>query len=351
MFEWLTALLAQQAPAVLITVAQAEGSVPREAGAKMLVAVDRQFDTIGGGHLELTACNFAREMLAGIEGSGVRRLERFALGPTLGQCCGGVAYLAFELVDAADHPLYLTLQQRLQSGQHSWRVSNLDVANAATMLMGPDGECIARTMGKGAASPASGIPPIPSPSCRLMQDEYGQSHLIDPVLPHMPHLFLFGAGHVGTAIVNLLQNLPCRVTWVDEREDLFPPVLPANVTAEATDTPEAVIDGAPAGASFLVMTHSHALDQHLAEQILRRDDIGWFGLIGSRTKRIQFERRLLSRGIQAESLARMVCPIGVRGIHGKMPAVIAVAVVAQLLLVWEQQLGMSTEVMPERSCG
>jgi xanthine dehydrogenase accessory factor len=109
------------------------------------------------------------------------------------------------------------------------------------------------------------------------------------------------------------------------------------VKIEVTDTPEAVVDEAPAGASFLVMTHSHALDQTLSEAILRRDDVGWFGLIGSKTKRMQFEHRLRDRGITPQQLSTMVCPVGVPGITGKAPAVIAASVCAQLLQVWEKE--------------
>jgi xanthine dehydrogenase accessory factor len=107
------------------------------------------------------------------------------------------------------------------------------------------------------------------------------------------------------------------------------------VRIEATDIPEAVVAEAPPNASFLVMTHSHALDQRLAETILRRERFGWFGLIGSKTKRAQFERRLLERGIPAARLQDMCCPIGIEGISGKEPAVIAVAVAAQLLRIWQ----------------
>jgi xanthine dehydrogenase accessory factor len=147
---------------------------------------------------------------------------------------------------------------------------------------------------------------------------------------------LFGAGHVGAAIVRLLADLPCRVTWVDEREDLFPADVAPNVVVEATDVPEALVRTAPAGTSFLVMTHNHALDQRLTEEILRRPaHQDWFGLIGSETKRKQFEHRLRDRGMSRARLDDMVCPIGVPGIKGKEPAVIAVAVVAQLLMVWE----------------
>jgi xanthine dehydrogenase accessory factor len=118
---------------------------------------------------------------------------------------------------------------------------------------------------------------------------------------------------------------------------MFPAQVPANVTVEATDTPEALVAAAPPGAAYLVMTHNHALDQRLTEAILAREQVGWFGLIGSRTKRAQFEHRLRARGTSAERIASMVCPIGVPGIQGKEPAVIAASVAAQLLGVWEAQ--------------
>lgn len=150
------------------------------------------------------------------------------------------------------------------------------------------------------------------------------------------HVVLFGAGHVGHALVTLLGALPCVVEWVDTRDECFPDETPANVQVEATDTPEAVIDAAPPGSCFLVMTHNHALDLALAERIMRRRDFAYFGMIGSKTKRVKFERRLIERGVGPERLARMVCPIGVPGIVDKAPASIAVAVSAQLMQVRSQ---------------
>ncbi|MCP3720951.1 xanthine dehydrogenase accessory protein XdhC [Paraburkholderia sp. CNPSo 3281] len=145
------------------------------------------------------------------------------------------------------------------------------------------------------------------------------------------HIVLFGAGHVGHALVTLLGMLPCVVQWVDERDELFPDEVPANVQIEATDTPAAIVDEAPAGAYFLVMTHNHALDFELTERIMRRRDFAWFGLIGSKTKRVKFERRLMERGVEAQRLDEMTCPIGVTGIVDKAPSSIAVAVAAQLM--------------------
>jgi xanthine dehydrogenase accessory factor len=149
----------------------------------------------------------------------------------------------------------------------------------------------------------------------------------------MMHIVLFGAGHVGHALVRVLGGLPCVVHWVDTRDELFPDEVPANVQPEGTDMPDAIVDEAPPGAYFLVMTHDHALDFSLARRIMQRDDFTYFGMIGSKTKRVKFERRLVDRGVQAQRLEEMTCPIGVEGIVDKAPAAIALAVAAQLLQV------------------
>lgn len=327
MNAWLNAALA--GPAVLVTVAIAEGSVPREAGAHMLVTADAQADTIGGGHLELCALEVARAMLRDVA-TAAPQLLRYALGPTLGQCCGGVVYLAFEFVDAALAQT-LTLLQRDQRGDY-WRLSALDGASAS-LLLNAEGQLL-----QGSGEVAALLPSFDyARTTQVLRDDAGRRWLADAVLAPRAHLLLFGAGHVGAAIVRLLGELPCTVSWIDEREDMFPADVPANVRIEATDVPEALVASAPAGASYLVLTHSHALDQRLSEAIVARADVGWFGLIGSQTKRVQFERRMAARGLPAERIAAMVCPIGLPGIRSKLPAVIAASVCAQLLMVWEAQ--------------
>ncbi|OLL32957.1 xanthine dehydrogenase accessory protein XdhC [Burkholderia sp. SRS-W-2-2016] len=159
----------------------------------------------------------------------------------------------------------------------------------------------------------------------------GRRSAVEPPRAAPMHIVLFGAGHVGHALVQLLGSLPCVVQWVDERDELFPDETPPNVQVEATDTPDAIVDAAPPGAWFLVMTHNHALDFSLAARIMRRRDFSYFGMIGSKTKRVKFERRLVDRGVAPERLAEMTCPIGVEGIVDKAPAAIAIAVCAQLL--------------------
>lgn len=243
-------------PAVVVAVSQARGSVPREAGTRMLVAADAVLGTIGGGHLELKAIESARRLLAGADEP---REPHFALGPALGQCCGGAVTLRLTPL-ADDDPA-------------AW-------------------------------------------------DE----------LPPRFFLQLYGAGHVGRAIVRLLEGLPCQVQWIDERDSEFP-ATPSGPQIErvCVEPVEAEVAVAPPGAFYLVLTHSHDLDLAITEAILRRGDFAYLGLIGSATKRARFLHRFETRGIAPDMLARMTCPIGVPGIDGKEPEVIAVAVVAQLL--------------------
>ncbi|HWL30155.1 MAG TPA: xanthine dehydrogenase accessory protein XdhC, partial [Burkholderiaceae bacterium] len=281
---------------------------------------DRQWLTIGGGNLEWRAAEVARAMLTSSGTMAARRLERISLGPSLGQCCGGVATLAFERLGAADLSWLSLLGQRLRAGHASRR----------TVLMGP-----IRPLDIDDVPESTQAAPL-SP-CAL-REEGARRWLVDIIRPPDFHVFLFGAGHVGQALVRLLGTLPCTVSWVDERDAQFPADVPSNVEIDATDTPEAIIADAPPGSYFLVMTHSHALDQHLCHHILKRDDPAYVGLIGSRTKRRKFEHRLQERGISAKQVERMVCPIGVPGIRGKAPDIIAVAVAAQLLQVYERTI-------------
>jgi xanthine dehydrogenase accessory factor len=165
----------------------------------------------------------------------------------------------------------------------------------------------------------------------------GPLFLFDALRPPPVEIVLFGAGHVGRSLARILAGLPCRLTWVDERAESFPAISESNVRIEVSDEPVAEVAAARAGSFFLVMTHSHPLDQELTEAILRRGDFSYFGLIGSLAKRRQFERRLAARGISDTVLRRMTCPIGIGGIEGKEPTAIAVAVAAQLLRAMSAQ--------------
>lgn len=144
-------------------------------------------------------------------------------------------------------------------------------------------------------------------------------------------VLLFGAGHVGRALAMALAPLPFQTRWIDTREDAFPGALPGNATPILTSAPEAEIPGAPSGSLIVVATHSHALDYAVAAAALAEKRFAYVGLIGSATKRARFESRMRAHGLDAPDIASLVCPIGIPGLRGKLPAVIAASVAAQLL--------------------
>ncbi|MFP6847127.1 MAG: xanthine dehydrogenase accessory protein XdhC [Pseudomonas sp.] len=255
--SWISALseLQQQGqPCVLVTIIEERGSTPRNAGSKMLVTAERIFETIGGGHLEYKAMELAREMLA--TRSQNTRLERFSLGASLGQCCGGATVLLFE--------------------------------------------------------------PMGQPQAQIA---------------------VFGAGHVGRALVPLLASLPCKVRWIDSRESEFPELIPAGVEKVVNEEVLDEVERMPTGSYFIVMTHNHPLDLELTAAILKRNDFTYYGLIGSQTKRAKFEHRLRDRGFDAAVVARMRCPMGLAEVKGKLPVEIAVSVAGEVIATYNATFG------------
>jgi xanthine dehydrogenase accessory factor len=252
-----------QEDAVLVHVERTEGSAPRDAGTWMAVFAHDLLGTIGGGQLELQATEEARRRLAGAAPDDARP-RRYPLGPSLGQCCGGVVYLRFERVGTADR-----------------------AALAA----------------------------------RLAQ-------ALSPVA-------LFGGGHVGRALARVLASLPYALTWIDSRDEIFPADVPPQVHCEHSDPVQAAVPALSPGTQVLVMSFSHAEDLDIVAACLRRQreraDLPFIGLIGSHTKWATFRHRLAERGFSQDELAHVTSPIGLPGIAGKEPEVIAVSVAAQLL--------------------
>lgn len=253
--------------ACLVTLEESRGSVPREKGAWMAVFAVGELGTIGGGHLEFSAMAQARQRLSG---GGSEALVRYALGPSLGQCCGGEVHLRFEVVTAADIEV---LRQRLA--------------------------------------------------------------------PRHQPVALFGGGHVGRALVEVLARLPLAVSWIDSRDEIFPAAVPSNVVCQHSDPVQRAVTSLASDSYVLIMSFSHAEDLDvLAACLLRqrqRADLPYIGLIGSHTKWATFSHRLEARGFSAQELEHVTCPIGIAGIAGKEPEVIAVAVAAQLLQSMEQR--------------
>jgi xanthine dehydrogenase accessory factor len=337
----LSHLLAAGRRAVLVTVAHTSGSAPRDAGTSMVVTDDAIEGTIGGGHLEFEAIRIARDALAHEATPATTWIVRFPLAARLGQCCGGVSTLAFTAVDGAARawldraaacvrtstPFALVAHA---GGARVTPTRLLVTADDAHGSLGDavlDSDAIALARPRLAAgAPGAGLSSLPGKDAATL--------LVHVVRPDAFRVLIFGNGHVGRALVRVMGVLLAQVRWIDARAADFPAAVPDNVETVATDTPEDEIANAPPGAYVVVMTHSHALDFDLVEAALARDDWRYLGLIGSRAKRAQFERRLAARGATAEVLARVVCPIGASGgnaIRSKEPGAIAVAVAAELL--------------------
>ena len=336
MSDWLTYLAEAArhgADGVLVTLAGAEGSTPRAAGTRMLVTRDGAFGTVGGGHLEFAALEAARRLLGGAGGDW----RRFPLGPALGQCCGGRATLLFEPVpgpreDSSWDVAHGALDRLAEPAVLASLVRKHSVGGKMLVTRaGAEGKLGDRALGARVLDEARDMLRDGKRSPRLTELGEAAVLLLEPVCPRDFHVALFGAGHVGRAVVQVLAGLPCRITWIDSRPEQFPERAPANVSIEVSDAPERDVEDAPAGSVFVVMTHSHQLDLRLAERILRRGDFSYFGLIGSATKRTRFEARLRRRGVPAETIQRMTCPIGIAGIPGKHPAEIAIALAAEIL--------------------
>ncbi len=329
---------------VLVTVAETRGSTPRETGAKLLVGPDEVAGTIGGGNLEFKAVELARRLLA--HGAGDATLRRFPLGPALGQCCGGVATVLFEpLMGVAPHwsEALVRLRETRQTGV---LVSRGDGPAAKRLVdaSGGHGSLGDPAWDKQADAAARELLADEATQARLVQLDGLPPLLLEPQRPRNFHIVLFGAGHVGRALARLLGGLDCTVDWVDSRPEQFPRDLPGNVRMWVREVPEAMVDTIPSGSYVLVMTHSHPLDQRIVERVLRRADSNYCGLIGSESKRRNFERRLLAQGLSANDWGRLSCPIGVPGIVGKRPEEIAVAVAAELLQVRDRMVNREAGV-------
>jgi xanthine dehydrogenase accessory factor len=341
---WLDALdhaLAHDGKAVLVVVATARGSTPRETGAAMVVTREACIGSVGGGHLEYEATRIAREALADeLLGTFV---VRYPLAASLGQCCGGVATLAFSRLDRPSSAWLDAASGCARTGSPFAIVSRIARDERAASRLVVTADDVRGTLGDVALDSDA----IAVARARLAAGNDGATLVAferDPGAPLLVHVvrssafpvLVFGNGHVGRALVTVLAVVPAQVRWIDARGDDFPAQVPPNVEIVATDAPEEALAEAPPGAFVVITTHSHALDLALVEAALARDDWAYVGLIGSKSKRAQFERRLAARGF-ADPFERIRCPIGTAvAIKGKHPGAIAVAIAAELLVAREQ---------------
>ncbi len=285
-------------PCALISLLAVEGSTPREAGTRMVVMASKTFGTIGGGNLEFRAIEQARAVLNHPQGRWA--IQDYPLGPFLNQCCGGRVRLMVEHLDLAQKD-WLSVAQNHQPFGLETRLFE---------------DHVERQVAEVEAAPlsAKGIKPVAG---ERLTEQVGQ--------PRTP-LLMFGAGHVGQALARVLEGLPFALSWFDTR------IESAEVAGVTTAEPAVLIAEAHAAKGLvLILTHDHTLDYELTKAALK-SEATFIGLIGSATKKARFMSRLAKDGFDDAVLARIHCPIGIPGISGKAPEVIAVSVAAQLLL-------------------
>ena len=338
MNEWideLSDLTAAGERVVLVTVSGIRGSAPREVGAKMIVTDDLTIGTIGGGQLEYQCTRIACDMLGGDEAPALRK---FPLGTSMGQCCGGVVDILFEPF-ASGLPAWLR-DLRALHGQR-------EAAAVVTNLDGATGKSVVTANNTfGAADVPANIVGI----AREGLEANRRAHRIDDwffedVVGTDFNIAIFGAGHVGSAVVRSLSTLDSNIRWIDSRRNVFRDT-PSNVRTIESAEPALEVAAMPPNSCFLVMTHSHAIDFEICDRILRRSDAAYCGLIGSLSKRRRFEKRFRSQGMTDGVIGKLVCPIGVEGISGKKPAEIAVAAAAEVLRAYEKTMREASPVYP-----
>src|SRR5271170_4806760 len=278
-FRRLIDAIEAEGSAALVTLARVEGSSPREAGARMVVRLSGGFHgTIGGGALEFAALDAAQAALRAGRGPAFRR--SLALGPELGQCCGGRVEWRIETFDARDLDDLSTL-------------AIADGGGPATLSarLGSDGR-VERALGSGAEGRST--------------RRSGEDDWVEPIGTSARAVYLFGAGHVGRALALALAPLPFAVRWIDSRRDAFPAHAPANVALVHSLEPAGELAAAPDGALVVIMTHSHALDLEIIAAALAAERFCFVGLIGSSTKRARFLSQLRAAGFSEAALARLV---------------------------------------------
>lgn len=277
-----------------VVISKVQGSAPREPGAAMLVWHDGQTGTIGGGALEYDAARAARAALI----SGQDSQSHHALGPDLGQCCGGAVQLWTEVFD------------------HARATALAD--DVVVRGNGPMPAALRRSLDRWRA----GLEPPRTLLC--------DGWLAEPAPTPTRHLWVWGAGHVGRALVQVMAPLPAfHITWVDVSADKFPPDPQPQIDRLIAQDPSSLVRFAPAEAQHLIVTHSHSIDLALCHALLGHG-FGFAGLIGSATKWARFRKRLAALGHDAHAIGRIQCPIGTPA-HGKHPFAIAIGVANGLL--------------------
>jgi xanthine dehydrogenase accessory factor len=306
---------------VRITIIKAEGSTPRGVGTTMTVTGDSFSGTIGGGTLEFEALIAARELLSGKNTEPwARDVRDYPLGPSLGQCCGGYIRLMFETISEYEAPT-------LTNARDSMLAVRAIQAGQATRFIQhrtDDSDHWPLPVRRAVREMQSGI--------QIRQATLINDWFIEPLGTERTALFLYGAGHVGRAVVKALADLPFEIFWVDTATARYPEDVSKAIHKLVAVDPAEVANHAPQDAFHVVMSYSHAIDFDVCRAVLARNNFAYLGVIASKTKRVRFVKRLLQEGIPQSTVSRLNAPIGLTGITGKEPAIIALSLAADLVL-------------------
>ncbi|PTE10526.1 xanthine dehydrogenase accessory protein XdhC [Mesorhizobium helmanticense] len=294
--------LAGQGRLALVEVAGTKGSTPREKGAFMLVSASAISGTIGGGQLEYMAIDKARQLLfSPLEG------EMAAKRPE-GVVSEGTAKASSAAAATPPDGFVATLPSRGRDSRATLEVP-----------LGPEiGQCCGGRV---------------EVLIRLVDAALARELVTaaETEEANLPHVYLFGGGHVGQALASAAALLPVHVVVIETRAEALEG-MPETVETRLAPMPEAVVREAPAGAAFAILTHDHALDFLIVAEALKRGDTAYVGMIGSKTKKATFKNWFLksAEGTEAE-FARLVSPIGGDAVKDKRPQVIAALAAAEMM--------------------
>ena len=311
--DWLaeiTASLHQDKPVARLIILSAKGSTPRGAGAELIITQERQSGSIGGGALEYQATHIARDALASLPATGfVRFVRDFALGPDLGQCCGGNLRVLFECFA----PATLADLQAMQSAEAKAYHHDL---NSQTL-----------------AEPYQG-----KMTGQFFSYDRASAELVMAAKTARTPLYIYGAGHVGRALLNVTSALAVDRIWVDSAPNRFPEETPEDVTIAPARDMAQIAAHAPEGAFHIIVTYSHQFDEAITHALLAKGVFGKIGLIGSATKKARFAKRFRAAGLAQDAIDRVQCPVGLPDVKGKAPAHVALSIAGQIA-VWLEEGG------------
>ncbi|HML31995.1 XdhC family aldehyde oxidoreductase maturation factor [Sporomusa sphaeroides] len=347
LYREMAELLQKRESFTVATIFDKTGSAPRTVGAKMVVRADGSIiGTIGGGRLEADAMHLARETLS----SKQTVMQSFDLTgkdvATTDMICGGKGEVLLDFINADNdnnRMVYDAAAEILERREKAWLITVLSNIPDASGLMRQ--QCLVKPdrtlIGKVDCDPYILEKLITGPAKISIHAEVfdNQRFLVEP-LRQAGIVYIFGAGHVSQRIAPLSETVGFRTVVLDDRADYanrerFPDPTEIMVIESFRQLPDLKIDG---DSYLVIVTRGHLYDRIVLEQVLR-SNARYVGMIGSRSKRDQVFKELISQGYGKEELDGVYAPIGTK-IGAETPEELAVSIVGELIKVRAEQENM-----------